>query len=273
MKISRYSFFYWTTLVGLATCFHGCAPAGPGSFNAFSVQDDISLGKQVADEIAGDPKSYPLLDRNKYAKAYQHLQRITNKILNSGQLTHKDKFAWKIHIIHDDKTLNAFVTPGGYIYVYTGLIKYLDTEDQLAGVMGHEIAHADRRHSTNNLTKQYGASIILQTLLGKNSGQMAQIVGGITGKLAGLKFSRATEADADAYSVVYLSKTEYQCNGAAGFFKKILEKGGGQAPPQFLSTHPSSANRVADINAKARSMGCSIKPSGNNYKDFQNSLP
>ena len=184
-----------------------CKAAGPGTINFFSLQDDIKLGQQLRDEIANNPTEYPLLDRNQYAKAYQHLQRITDNILNSGALTHRDQFEWKLHIIHDDKTLNAFVTPGGYIYVYTGLIKYLDSEDELAGVMGHELAHADRRHSTNNLSKQYGVSILLSIALGKNPNQLGQILQGMTGKLAGLKFSRATESDADAQSVLYLSKT------------------------------------------------------------------
>ena len=61
-------------------------------------------------------------------------------------------FDWELKIIHDDETLNAFCAPGGYIYVYTGLIKFLAHEDNLAGVIGHEIAHADLRHSTQQLT-------------------------------------------------------------------------------------------------------------------------
>jgi len=76
---------------------------------------------------------------------------------------HKDDFAWQVKIIDDPETLNAFATPGGYIYVYTGLIKFLDTEDQLAGVMGHEIAHADLRHSTRQMTSSYGVSYRTQS--------------------------------------------------------------------------------------------------------------
>lgn len=260
-------------LLMIAYCLQGCAAGGTGAVNLFAIDDDIKLGQQLRDEIAGNSKEYPLLDRNQYAKAYQHLQRITDKILNSGALTYRDKFEWKLHIIHDDKTLNAFVTPGGYIYVYTGLIKYLDKEDELAGVMGHEIAHADRRHSTNNMTKQYGVQILLGTLGGQNPGQLGQILQGMTGKLAGLKFSRGTETDADAQSVLYLSKTDYACNGTAGFFSKMMASGG-QQPPQWLSTHPSHENRVNEINNKAKELGCNTQyKTGNTYQDFKNSLP
>lgn len=252
---------------------NACSPGGQGSINLFAIDDDIRLGQQLRDEIAKNPKEYPLLSPTQYPKAYQHLQRITDKLLNSGALQFRDKFEWKLHIIHDDKTLNAFVTPGGYIYVYTGLIKYLDKEDELAGVMGHEIAHADRRHSTNNMTKQYGLQIALSVALGRNPGVLGQMLGGMTGKVVGLKFNRSTESDADAQSVLYLSKTNYACNGTAGFFEKMMSQGG-QQPPQWLSTHPSHENRVNDINAKAKEIGCSTQPvGGTNYQDFKNSLP
>ena len=262
---------YGNLLICLISLFliNSCAPGGPQAFNAFSLQDDIAFGQQLSQEIANNPSEYPVLDRNKYAKAYQILEDMKNEILNSGYVTHKDDFEWKLHIIHNDKTLNAFVSPGGYIYIYTGLIKYLDTEDQLAGVLGHEIAHADRRHSTTNMTKQYGLAVVLGAVSGQNSAQLSQMVGG----LIGLKFNRNTEADADAQSVLYLSKTKYQCNGAAGFFEKILTENPGQEPPQFLSTHPSSENRVRDINTRATEMGCSVKPSESNYQILKNSIP
>ncbi|MEO1655879.1 MAG: M48 family metalloprotease [Bacteroidota bacterium] len=243
------------------------------NFNVFSVDDDIKLGKQLRDEIANDPVTYPVLDEKKYPEAYAILRGMTQKILDSGDLQYRDKFEWEVRIIHQDSVLNAFVTPGGYIYVYTGLIHYLDSEDHLAGVMGHEIAHADRRHSTRNMTKQYGLSVVLGVLLGRNPGKLSEILGGLTGNLAGLKFNRDLEAEADAYSVQYLSKTDYQCNGAAGFFAKLLEEGNSQSPPQFLSTHPSSESRVEDINAQAREIGCSTESSFSNYQKLKDSLP
>ncbi|TAE74163.1 MAG: peptidase M48 [Bacteroidetes bacterium] len=265
--------FLFVIIVSL-TLLQACAPGGKNAINVFSLQDDITLGKQLRDEIASKPKEYPLLSKQQFPKAYEHLQRITNNILNSGTLEHRNDFEWTLHIIQDDKTLNAFVSPGGYIYVYTGLIKYLETEDELAGVMGHEIAHADRRHSTANMTKTHGIETILSMILGKNPGMLGQVLGGMTGKLGGLRFSRDAETDADAQSVVYLSKTQYRCDGTAGFFEKMMAQNS-QQPPQWLSTHPSHENRVNDIKAKAQAIGCSVKSSANQslYQDLKNSLP
>ncbi len=227
--------------------FYGCK-----SFNVFSVEDDIALGKQVSQEIESDPQQYPILPERGNEEVYKFIRGLRDKILNTGQVKYKNEFAWEVKIIDDDQTLNAFATPGGYIYVYTGLIKYLDTEDQLAGVMGHEIAHSDRRHSTKQLTKVYGISTLLAIATGSSEpGMLEQIAL----SLVSLKFSREHETEADSYSVTYLCNTPYNASGAAGFFEKIQDEGGSR-PPEFLSTHPDPGNRVQNIKNKATEMRC-----------------
>lgn len=220
-----------------------------GSINLFTVEDDVKLGKQVAAEIESKPAEFPILKERGNENVYNYIRGITRKILNSGQVKYKDQFAWEVKIINDDKTLNAFATPGGYIYVYTGLIKYLDSEDQLAGVMGHEIAHADRRHSTKQMTQLLGVQILLAAALGDQEA-VQQVATGIIG----LKFSRNHESDADEYSVRYLCPTNYNAAGAAGFFRKIGSSGGGV--PEFLSTHPDPGNRVEDIESHKAEFSC-----------------
>lgn len=218
--------------------------------NLFTVEQDRELGAQVAAEIDGNPQEYPVLDSVKYASVYQYLYKVRNKILNSGNVDFKDDFQWRLRVIHDDSTLNAFCTPGGYIYVYTGILKFLDSEDQLAGVLGHEIGHADMRHSTRQMTQMYGVQILLDVLAG-NRDAIKQI----TGALVGLKFSRNHETEADERSVLYLCPTDYNAAGGAGFFQKIQEMGGG-SPPEFLSTHPDPGNRIEHFINSKTTMGC-----------------
>jgi predicted Zn-dependent protease len=238
--------------------------------NLFPIDKDKELGNQVAGEIASDSKTYPLLDEVKYAKAYSHIHRITNKILNSGKLEHRNDFDWQVKLIQDDKTLNAFCTPGGKIYVYTGIIKYLDSEDDLAGVMGHEIAHADKRHSTETMTRDMGISTLLSIVAGQNPSMLVTLAK----NLSDLKYSRTHETEADAYSVQYLSGTNYRCNGAASFFQKLQSAGGSQGP-EFLSTHPDPGNRIQNITAQAKSKGCNttVPAPDAQYADFKASLP
>lgn len=237
----------------------------------FSVEDDKQLGLQVSQEIASD-STFDLIAEEENPEAYAYINNLVQEIVNSGEVVYKDEFAWDVTLIDNDSVLNAFATPGGYIYVYTGLIKYLETADALAGVLGHEIAHADLRHTSRNLQKQYGVSILLSVILGEDPNQLEQIAGQVAGTLAGLEFSREYEAEADERSVEYLAHTEYACNGAAFFFERLLEEGQA-SPPEFLSTHPSSESRVADINARAEGLGCDTElATDTGYDAFKASL-
>jgi predicted Zn-dependent protease len=241
----------------------------------FTVQDDLKLGQQVAGQIDSDTLQYPVLSESKYPGAYNHMRRIVNTILNSGKIKYRDEFAWEVKIIHNDSVMNAFCTPGGYIYVYTGIIKYLDNEDELAGVLGHEMGHADLRHGSRQLQNQYGINYMLDLILGNNPNQLEQVAGQIAGSLVGLKYSRTYESEADNNSVLYLSGTSYACNGASGFFKKLRDSGQCNSTQLiWLSTHPAPCDRIDAIDAKAIALGCKTEylnpPS---YQDFKNSLP
>ncbi|WP_291728434.1 M48 family metalloprotease [Bernardetia sp.] len=260
------SFFSLSFLFGLLLILGACDK--DGNINFFSIEEDINIGQQVAAELEAD-STVIILDESEYSEAYSYIRNLTSKVLASNDIRYRDEFVWQVKIIQDDETLNAFCAPGGYIYVYTGIIKYLDTEDQLAGVMGHEIAHADKRHVTDNLTKAYGYETLFAIFFGNDQGQLAGIAKG----LINLSYGRAAEREADDFSVLYLCDTEYQSNGAAGFFQKIINEGQSSSPPEFLSTHPNPDNRVEAINNKAREEGCSITPSGNNYAAFKASLP
>ncbi|REE01280.1 M48 family metallopeptidase [Marinoscillum furvescens] len=266
---------YAVTLIML-TLLAGCTSSGKVSSLLFSPSDDRALGKQVSEEIAANPQEYPLLSEAQYPAAYRYLNAMRDRILASNDVDYLKEFAWELKIIRDDDMLNAFATPGGYIYVYTGLIKYLDNADDLAGVMGHEIAHADRRHSIKQLEKRYGINLLLSIALGQDPSQLAQIAAQLAGTGAILKFSRDAEEEADEYSVKYLADTEYACNGAATFFAKLLNEGKAGGTPEFLSTHPSPKSRVSDINELASKINCETaltNETGMTYADFIAALP
>lgn len=239
--------------VGLVSCefmkkAYKTSSDAVSNVNVFPYTQDIELGKQVQQEIAANPQEFPVLKKAGNAKIYSYMVELKQTIINSGQLKYGSEFAWDITIIDDDETLNAFATPGGYIYIYTGLIKFLDSEDELIGVLGHEMAHSDRRHSTRQLTKSLGLSILLDAVLGQQDA-----VEQILGQLAGLKFSRTHESEADEYSVRYLCGTSYNSDGAAGFFVKLANQ---PTPPAFLSTHPSPENRIEEMATMETSLNC-----------------
>lgn len=222
------------------------------------------LGQQVSAEVDSTYKAQgQLLERNSndanVKKAYQSLDRIVDRILKSGAVKYQQEFPWTVKIIRDDDMLNAFATPGGHIYVYTGLINYLEDEDHFAGVLAHEIAHADKRHSIKQLQREYGISLLLSVALGNDPGTLQQIVAQLAGNFTGLKFSRDAETEADNASVDYLGGTSYYaCDGAAGFFIKLEQEAQqpGSSVLEFLSTHPNPGNRVENIQQLAAQKGC-----------------
>ncbi len=252
-------------LLLLALCYTGCSK--DGDINVFSVEQDLELGRKTDEQIRSNPDTFPLLDPAAYPEAYAYLQGMVDEIVSLGDVPYSDLFPYTVTLIDSDVE-NAFATPGGFIYVYTGLVSTLDTGDELAGVLAHEIAHAARRHSTDQLTKQYGVATLFSLVTGNNDpGLLTQVAE----TLLSLQFTRSDEEQADESSVDYLCQTRYAANGAAGFFEKIQDQ---PTPPEFLSSHPSPDNRVEDINARAADKGCSTATSDvENFRAFQSRLP
>jgi len=242
-----------------------------GSLNFFSLQQDKEFGQEFNRSILANDAEYPLVNENLYPDAYEHLRRIRDELLASDDLRYGNEFDWQVRIIENDDVLNAFCVPGGYMYFYTGLIKYLDDEAQFAGVMAHEMAHADRRHTTKRLTRAYGFQFLLAALLGDNPDAMAQIAAELAQGLGSLAFSRDDEYEADSYAVHYSADTDCDPRGVAGFFEKLE---GGTRVPEFLSTHPNPGNRVGNIYEVWEGLGA---PEGSlfsdRYQDFITSLP
>ena len=217
--------------------------------NIFTVEQDVEMGREVVEQILNSPSEYPILKRSSNLEAYQYLENIRDKILASGELKYADRYDWDIYIIDQD-VLNAFAVPGGTTFYYTGLLKYLDDEASLAGVMGHEFAHADKRHATTNMTKEYGYQTLLNVLLGQDSNTTVKIASELALGLGGLKFSRTNEYEADEFAVKYLYKTDYDARGVAYFFKKLGEESDNGASPEWLvyfQTHPNPEDRVQKI--------------------------
>lgn len=256
-------------LVSLTTLFISCSDnGGGGGINLFTIDQDIAFGEQMDSMIVNTPAEYPVLDRATNATAYRYIEDMLEHILDAEDIKHRDDFEWKITIIDDD-VMNAFATPGGKLYFYTGIIHYLDDASQLAGVLAHEVAHSDRRHSTQMLTKQYGFSLLLSVILGDSENQLALIAANLAQGLAGLSFSRENEYEADEYSVRYLAEgNKYYAKGISGFFIKLRAEGQTSQTFEFLSTHPDDEHRLENIDAVYE--GLSNKGAENTFVDDYN---
>jgi beta-barrel assembly-enhancing protease len=255
--------------VGLAFFSVSC---DDGKVNFFSIDEEISIGEQFTAEILANPEEYPILDPAQYPQAYAYINRIKNDILASDQIRYKDRFQYNVYIIDKD-VFNAFAIPGGNTFYYTGLIKFLDDEASLAGVIAHEIAHADRRHSTKRLTSIYGFQMVASLVLGNNPGLIQKVLADLALTTTALSFSRKDEFEADEFAVKYLYPTDIDSRGVAYFFQKI------DAEPTpgwmtYFSTHPPDDDRITAVHEVHRKLGG--KEGGlhaDRYQAFKNLLP
>lgn len=242
------------------------------SLNIYPVSEDQKLGQQFDQEIRNDPATYPIL-KNESARAY--IQNMVNTIVKAPEVKYRTTFAYKVELINDDKTINAFCTPGGYIYVYTGLLKMADNEATIAGVIGHEIAHAERRHSTSRMTKAYGIQTMLDFALGKNPNRTVALASNAFAGLGLLQNSRSDEDEADEYSFKYLRSTQWYPGGILYFFDKVKGRGGSTIE-RLLSTHPLPEDRIKATNERIKK--ANIPPpteaqlNMRGYTDFKRSL-
>ncbi|NBC82837.1 MAG: M48 family metalloprotease [Bacteroidetes bacterium] len=251
--------------------FLSCEKNG-GGLALLSVEQELELGRQTDSTIMANPGEYPILDREAYPEAYEYMEDMMNEIMQTDEMNRKSDYVWKLTII-DKEILNAFAVPGGYIYFYTGLMRYLENSAQIAGVLAHEMAHVDRRHSNRQITKAYGLDVILGLIFGDNSG-LGQIAEDLAKGLSTLHFSRDMEYEADEYSVKYLNDTKYHPIGIEGFFVKMLMNNETGETLEFLSTHPSDQKRIDHLEEVCKATSCMPGEIGEDeYNALIESLP
>ena len=171
---------------------------------------------------------------------------------NNGLESEIKNFSWEFNLVKDDQ-VNAFCMPGGKIVVYEGLMQLVDSDDELAVVVGHEVAHAVAKHSNERMSQQlmaqYGAQIIGQALSNKSAAvqQIGNSVYGLGAQYGVmLPFSRKHESQADYMGLVFMTMAGYNPEVAVNFWQK-MSAGKSGATPEFMSTHPSDATRISDI--------------------------
>jgi predicted Zn-dependent protease len=232
----------------------GCATTGinKGQMNIISSDEEVKMGQELSVEVA---KQYKVYD-NTAVTAY--VQGVGDRI---ARVCDRQEITYHIAVV-DKNEVNAFALPGGYIYVYTGLMKDIDDEAQLASVIAHEIAHVTARHAAERLTKMYGTEFFLGLVFGKNPGLLGKIVKDIGTPIGFLAYSRADEYEADELGARYLDAAGYDPNGMVELLGKLkgLEKSEPGKFETWLMTHPPTGERLARVEAAVAALPKSASP-------------
>jgi len=220
----------------------------PG-FNLFSKEQDVQVGQESAAQV----RKQMTMVKDPFLN--QYVSNVGKRLANAQEA--KDSgFPFTFEVVADP-SINAFALPGGPMFINTGLLKAVDNEAQLAGVMGHEMSHVILRHGTNQATKsqmiQLPAVLGSQMAGGSMMGQLAQLGIGLGANSVLLKFSRGAESQADLLGSHLMAESGYDPVQMAKFFQK-LEADGGARGPQFFSDHPNPGNRQAAIQSEVTRM-------------------
>lgn len=220
---------------------------GRSQLQLISPQQENEMGVQAFQQIVGKAKL------SNDAPANEMVTRVGKRIAG---VTGLPDAQWEYRLIQDDKQVNAFALPGGKVAVYTGILPVTKDENGLAAVLGHEIGHVVARHGGERMSQQMGVNAVVETLAGLSSGDplVVQSVAAVLGAGASvgvlLPWGRAQESEADHLGLILMAKAGYDPHAARDLWVRManLSKGSGK-PPEFLSTHPSEATRITQIEA------------------------
>jgi len=208
-----------------------------GGMNFYSLQKEVALGNQMAQEVERQSK---IIDDPAIA---EYVNRLGQNLVRNSDA----KVPFTIKVIDSDQ-INAFALPGGFFFVNSALILKADNEAELAGVMSHEIAHVAARHGTRQATRGEIANLTTFPLvfLGGWAGYAIREAVGVLAPVGYLKFSRGFESEADMLGLEYMYKTGYDPNAFVDFFEKIetLEKRKPGAVAKLFSSHPMTDDRI-----------------------------
>jgi len=184
----------------------------------------------------------------------KNISRAVDQFMRAnGMEKEANAYRWEFNLI-EDKTVNAWCMPGGKVVFYTGILPICANEDGIAGVMGHEVAHAFAKHGQERMTNQMlqqagGTAVLLGTSnIDPKARDTWYTIFGVGSQLGILAYSRTHETEADKLGMVFMIMAGYEPTEAINVWVRMSERAdSGQAPPEFLSTHPSNQTRIENL--------------------------
>lgn len=206
---------------------------------SLTVDQEIKLGLQSAPEMIRE-----FGGEYKDQKLQAYVDRVGGTLVQSTEAG-SSPYKFDFHLLADASTVNAFALPGGQIFITYALLSRLKTEDQLAGVLGHEIGHVINRHSAEHIAQQElteGLARATDIATG-DPGMISRFIG----NMVNMKYGREDELESDSYGVKYMIEAGYKPEAMIEVMKILKDASGGGKQPEFMSTHPSPDNRIEKL--------------------------
>lgn len=225
---------------------------------------EVSLGKEAEKEVLAQSKALP-------DSAWQnYVSRVGQSL---AQFSERKDVKYSFTVL-DSKEVNAFALPGGPLFIYTGLLKLMDDESELAAVMGHEIGHVEGRHAVRQMQPVVGISALEALAFGQNSPAARQALNVVLG-IALTGYGRGFELEADRFGLIYLQRAGYDPNGSVRMFNKLAtqEKGDRNVFEKLSATHPETKERIARLETEIQKLPPGGKTGREAYQSMKKRLP
>lgn len=204
----------------------------------WSVDQEVSLGLQSAPQMA---QQHGGLHPDQ--RAQQYVDEVGQRLMRTS-LPQQSQYPYDFHLLRDDRTVNAFALPGGQIFITAALFERLQNEDQLAGVLGHEIGHVIHRHGAERMSSQGLIQGLLQSvMIGSGGSQSMTQVANMVAQYKSMEYGRDQELESDEMGVKIMLDAGYNAEDLIGVMDILEQASGGSRVPEFQSTHPSPENR------------------------------
>jgi len=210
-----------------------------------SHQQELQIGNEAAEQILN---RYRVV-RN--GQQVREVQQIFNKLLEAIPQRYREMYEWKVYVL-DSPQVNAFALPNGNIFVYKGLLDFIENDpDELAAVLGHEMAHVILRHGAEKITSsmlaQIGGELLMSKISPSYRGLAAQLYNAGVNVALLLPYSRRQEKEADLLGLIIAMRAGYNPEGALKLWTKFVREFEGKKPPAWLSDHPADEERLRYI--------------------------
>lgn len=234
----------------------------------FSAEEQVVIGESLAQNLA-TRTDIDLLEEARYPDVYDYLNTIFATLVQTPGIIHRKEFNWRVVIIQDDDRQSAFTGPGGTFYIYTGLLKYLQSEDELLGVMAHELNYLDQGKILEELKAKFGGSVLADILLSNEVDQLSEMAD----YLSEIRYSVSEVINADTLAVETLCPFLYDARGLQRIFERATTQTT-DSQIEWMQVRPGDLKeRIRHVVRNARDCGMNGAHYEDRYFSYIRKLP